>query len=97
MMTNRKYRVRMSKRYKRELKQIRKRGKDESKLEVAIDILASGGKLPSYYKDHPLSGEWKGYRECHIEPNWLLVYRIHDDILVLALMSTGTHSDIFGL
>ena len=97
MKRNRKYTVRVSKRYRRELKAVLLRGKDESKLEEVIDILASGEKLPPRYKDHTLSGQWKGYRECHIEPNWLLVYRIHDDVLVLALMSTGTHSDIFGM
>lgn len=92
-----KYTVRTSKRYRRELKIVLSRGKDESKLEKVIEILAAGENLPARCVDHPLSGKWKGYRECHIEPNWLLVYRIHDDILVLALMSTGTHSDIFGL
>ncbi|MBQ3586267.1 MAG: type II toxin-antitoxin system YafQ family toxin [Synergistaceae bacterium] len=91
------YSVRTSKRYRRELKTVLSRGKDESKLEEVIDILASGESLPPRYADHPLSGKWKGYRECHIEPNWLLVYSIHDDVLVLALMSTGTHSDIFGM
>ena len=93
----RKYSVRTSKRYRRELKTVISRGKDASKLEEVIDILASGETLPPYYKDHSLSGQWKGYRECHIEPNWLLVYRIYDNVLVLALMSTGTHSDIFGM
>ena len=91
------YSVRTSKRYRRELKTVLSRGKDESKLEEVIDILASGESLPPRYADHSLSGKWKGYRECHIEPNWLLVYSIHDDVLVLALMSTGTHSDIFGM
>ncbi|MBR0167767.1 MAG: type II toxin-antitoxin system YafQ family toxin [Synergistaceae bacterium] len=91
------YSVRTSKRYRRELKTVLSRGKDESKLEEVIDILASGESLSPRYADHPLSGKWKGYRECHIEPNWLLVYSIHDDVLVLALMSTGTHSDIFGM
>lgn len=76
MMKNRKYSVRTSKRYRRELKTVLTWGKDESKLEEVIDILASGENLPPSYRDHPLSGKWKGYRECHIEPDWLLVYRI---------------------
>ena len=97
MKRNRKYTVRTSKRYRRELKTVLNRGKDEGKLEEVIDILASGETLPPKYYDHPLPGQWKGYRECHIESNWLLVYRIHDDVLVLALMSTGTHADIFGM
>ncbi|MBR1438578.1 MAG: type II toxin-antitoxin system YafQ family toxin [Synergistaceae bacterium] len=91
------YTVRTSKRYRRELKKVISRGKDIGKLEEVINILASGEKLPQKYSDHPLSGDWKGFRECHIEPNWLLVYSIHDDILVLVLMSTGTHSDVFGM
>ena len=68
-MTNRIYEVKTSKRYRHELKKIRRRGKDESKLENIIDILASGGTLPSDLSDHQLSGKLKDYRECHIEPN----------------------------
>ena len=96
-MTSRIYNVRTSKRYRHELKNVLSKGKDEAKLEYAIDILASGETLPRYYSDHPLSGSWKGYRECHIESDWLLVYRIYKDELILMLMSTGTHSDIFGM
>lgn len=96
-MTTRIYDVRTSKRYRRELKKVRSRGKDESKLETAIDILASGRTLPPDYSDHQLSGKMKEFRECHIEPNWLLVYRIYQNELILVLMSTGTHQDIFGM
>ena len=96
-MTNRIYEVRTSKRYRRELRKIRSRGKDESKLEAVVEILASGGTLPSDLSDHQLHGKWDGYRECHIEPNWLLVYRIYKNELILLLMSTGTHADVLGM
>lgn len=60
-----------------------------------IEILANGGKLDAKYRDHDLSGNFKGTRECHIEPDWLLIYEIKEDILVLMLSRTGTHSDLF--
>lgn len=65
-------------------------------LEKVITALAMGEKLPAKNKDHGLSGNWTGHRECHILPDWLLVYRIDDDVLVLTLVRNGTHSDVFG-
>ncbi len=65
-------------------------------LDDIIRILSRGEPLPSKNKDHALSGYWSGYRECHIQPDWLLVYCIEDDVLVLTLTRTGTHSDLFG-
>ena len=64
-------------------------------LEEVITLLAMGEPLPLRNKDHSLSGEWVGHRECHILPDWLLVYRIEDDVLVLTLTRTGSHSDLF--
>ena len=58
--------------------------------------LSRGEPLPEKNKDHTLSGNWSGYRECHIQPDWLLVYCIENDILILTLSRTGTHSDLFG-
>ena len=58
--------------------------------------LASGEQLPEKNKDHALTGNWVGHRECHIQPDWLLVYRMENDLLVLTLARTGTHSDLFG-
>jgi len=81
--------------YKRGLRRIIKRGKDITKLEKAIDILASGEKLPPEYLDHPLKGEYTGYRECHIEDDWLLVYKKDNGLLILLLSRTGTHQDLF--
>jgi mRNA interferase YafQ len=65
------------------------------KLDKAIELLAGNGCLPPEYNDHILVGDKKGFHECHIEPNWLLVYEIDHGILVLVLTSTGTHSDLF--
>ena len=64
-------------------------------INEAINILADGEALPEKYRDHSLSGNWTGHRECHIQPDWLMVYYFEDDILVLTLARTGTHSDLF--
>ena len=80
---------------KRDVKRISKRGKDLTKLTVVLDLLVSEQTIPEKYHDHPLKGEMRGYRECHIEPDWLLVYRILQDQLVLLAAGTGTHSDLF--
>lgn len=66
-------------------------------LKDVVTRLANGEPLDPRHKDHPLSGEWSGHRECHIQPDWLLIYRYENDILVLALTRTGTHSDLFNL
>ncbi len=65
-------------------------------LDDIIRALSRSETLPEKNKDHALSGDWVGHRECHIQPDWLLVYRIEDDVLVLTLARTGTHSDLFG-
>ena len=61
-----------------------------------IETLAMGNTLPPENRDHALTGNWRGHRECHIQPDWLLIYRIEGDVLVLTLSRTGTHSDLFG-
>ena len=66
-------------------------------LKDIVTKLANGEPLDARHKDHPLSGDWIGHRECHIQPDWLLVYRIENDILVLTLSRTGTHSDLFNM
>ena len=73
-----------------------KRGLKISLLEDVVSSLAMGYSLPEKNQDHALSGDWTGHRECHILPDWLLVYRIEDNVLVLTLARTGTHSDLFG-
>jgi mRNA interferase YafQ len=72
-----------------------KRKLDISKMNVVVEILLAGKQLPEKYQDHSITENWSGYRECHIQPDWLLVYYIKDDLLVLTLTRTGTHSDLF--
>ena len=85
---------RLAARYARDYKRIAKRGYDLDKLDVVLDLLAAAATLPPARRDHPLKGEWKDHRECHIEPDWLLIYRTTDDEVLLA--RTGTHADLFG-
>lgn len=81
--------------FKKDYKNIIKRNLDISLLDDVIRILAHGDTLPPQYNDHSLSGNWKGFRECHIAPDWLLIYSIEDNNLLLVLSRTGTHSDLF--
>ena len=83
-------------RFKKDYKLAVKRHLNIELLDDTIRALARGDVLPEKNKDHELSGDWAGHRECHIQPDWLLVYRIDDDVLVLTLARTGTHSDLFG-
>lgn len=90
------YQIEFTNEMKRNVKLMRKRGKDMSKLTAILESLAEGQPLPSKNNDHQLTGNLKDFRECHIEPDWLLVYRIHDDVLILTATATGTHADLFG-
>ena len=83
--------------FKRDYKLALKRGCNPEKLKEVVDILCKEEPLPEAYKDHPLSNskDYKGMRECHIEPDWLLVYKIYGNRLVLKLIRTGSHSDLF--
>ena len=94
MMTIR-YTIERTSRFKKDFKVIKKRGYDIELLKEVITILAKGETLPEKYLDHPLKGNFKGCRECHITPDWLLIYEISEDTLVLYLTRTGTHSDLF--
>lgn len=82
--------------FKKDYKLALKRHLNIELLDDIIRALSRGEKLPEQNKDHALTGNWIGHRECHILPDWLLVYRIDDDVLVLTLTRTGTHSDLFG-
>jgi len=82
---------------KHDVKLRKKRGKDLRKLTDLLALLASGNPLPAACRDHALSGKWTGTRECHIEPDWLLMYVVHDDVLVLTATATGSHADLFGM
>lgn len=81
--------------FKKDLKQAKKRGFNIDKLSVVINTIANQDPLDEKYRDHSLSGDYKGFRECHIEPDWLLIYRTENDELELFLFRTGTHSDLF--
>jgi len=83
--------------FRRNRRLLIKRGYDMTKLEITIDLLLQGGLMPFGYRDHPLKGIYKNYRECHVggEGDWLLIYRKHGDKLVLVFTATGTHADLF--
>ena len=95
MTSHTKREVRRSSEFKRDYKRAKKQGKDTSRLLEVIEMLANDKPLPLKYRDHALSGNWKGYRECHITPDWLLVYRKTDnDELLLLLARAASHSDL---
>ena len=79
--------------FRKDLRRARRRGRDLRKLDAIITRLQRGEALPVSNRDHPLKGDWKGYRDCHIEPDWVLIYKLTDDELRLA--RTGTHADLF--
>ncbi|HHX24083.1 MAG TPA: type II toxin-antitoxin system YafQ family toxin [Thermoanaerobacterales bacterium] len=81
--------------FKKDYKLAIKRGLNIILLDDCIHMLAAGEKLTSKFRDHSLSGRWTGFRECHIEPDWLLIYRIDDTAVTLVLTRTGSHSDLF--
>lgn len=81
--------------FKKDLKRIQRRGYDIARLEQVLEILIQDQDLPVKYKDHALTGNYTGFRECHITPDWLLIYKKEKNILILTLSRTGTHSDLF--
>lgn len=87
--------VQWTNRFKKDYKQCLNRGMGIGLLDSTIRQLAETGTLPPEYRDHKLSGDWEGFRECHIKPDWLLIYAIQSDVLVLTLARTGSHSDLF--
>ena len=89
------YTVKWTTTFKKDYKSAKKRGLDINLLKEVVLMLSENTPLPAKFRDHSLHGDWIGYRECHIQPNWLLLYRVEDDTLVLTLFRTGTHSDIF--
>jgi mRNA interferase YafQ len=89
------YKIIPSNQFKKDLKLAKKRGLDLKLLKTVVDTLAKGETLDVRYRDHRLTGNYRNFRECHIEPNWLLVYRVDDDELKLFLFRTGTHADLF--
>lgn len=84
-----------SNKFKKDLSQAAKRGFNLKLLNDVVTLLANGETLDPKYKDHPLIGDYEDFRECHIKPDWLLIYRVDDEELELYLFRTGTHSDLF--
>lgn len=89
------YNLRFTNRIQRNIKLMKKRGKDLEKLKTVLNLLQQGIELPAKYKDHALTGNYIGCKECHIEPDWLLVYEIINEELIILLLTTGSHSDLF--
>ena len=89
------YIVKFTTAYKKSYKLMKKRGLDLTLLDDVVDDLRQGITLDEKYKDHILKGEYTGFHECHIKPDWLLIYLIEDDVLTLNLVDTGSHSDLF--
>lgn len=90
-----KYKISQTGKFKKDLKLVKRRGYDLTLMTSVVNALASGKKLPKQNKDHALKGEYVNCRECHITPDWLLVYEIDKDELILLLTRTGTHGDLF--
>ena len=83
--------------FKRDYKRAMKRGLDINRLDQVIRTLAAGEELAISHRDHALGGDWRRHRECHVQPDWLLIYYVDGERLVLTLTRTGTHADLFGL
>ncbi len=90
-----KYEVKFTTKFKKDIKLAKKQGRNTDKLLEIVERLANGEPLEAKYRDHDLSGDYQGWRECHIEPDWLLVYKLLDDVLVLLLNRIGSHSELF--
>ena len=90
-----KYRIETPSSFTKALKRCLKRGLEYELFENVVKILATEGSLPPKYRPHKLSGKYNGLWECHIQPDWLLIYLVENDILTLTLVDTGTHADLF--
>lgn len=90
-----KYEIRFTTQFKKDIKRAQKQKRDLDELFYVVEMLAEGKQLDEKYRDHNLSGEYTGTRECHIEPDWLLIYEKRENVLVLMLYRTGTHSELF--
>jgi mRNA interferase YafQ len=80
--------------FKRQMKQCRKRGWDMDAMNKVVSMLQRGETLPEKHRDHALSGDRIGQRDCHVKPDWILIYRVREDVLILQLLETGSHSDL---
>lgn len=89
--------LRFTSKFKKDYKRLKRQGKDLAKLETALEMLVRGEALSESMRDHSLGGTYQGHRECHIEPDWLLIYRIDEDGLALVATRTVSHSELLGL
>lgn len=89
------YSLQYTTQFRKDCKLMKKRGWDLQQLETLLNLLCNGDKLPEHYCDHALIGNYAGFRECHIAPDWLLIYYVQNDRLVLVCARTGSHSDLF--
>ena len=92
-----KYYLEYTTKFKKNYKKMIKRGLKREDFQLVIEKLQNGEELDRKHKDHILKGKYKGFHECHIQPDWLLIYKVQDDMLILTLTDTGTHSDLFDL
>lgn len=92
-----KYKLILTGKFKKSLKLAKKRGLNIGLMENVVNQLQNGIPLEAKYRDHELVGKYKGFRECHIQPDWLLIYLLENDILTLTLVDTGTHADLFNM
>ena len=90
-----KYIIKNTSIFKKDYKRAIKRGLDMNRLHKVVELLSNGETLPAMMRDHELSGDWIRHRECHLAPDWLLIYTIQNDVLVLELTRTGSHADLF--
>lgn len=91
------YELVLTNRFKKSLKLARKRGLDISKLEIVVEKLLHNIPLEEKYRDHDLKGSYIGFHECHVQPDWLLIYLKEEDVLTLTLVDTGSHADLFNM
>ena len=89
--------IKTTSKFKKDLKQAKKKGLNIALLQKVVDDLAAGKKLDERHHDHALVGEWVSFRECHIQPDWLLIYRADKDTLILTASRTGSHSDLLNI
>ena len=91
------FKIEFTSKMKKDVKRMKKRGKDLTKLVTVLNLLKKGDDLPTKYRDHQLTGNLNDFRECHIEPDWLLLYKKLNDILIIVATETGSHADLFGI
>ncbi len=89
------YEIRWSTRFRRDVRRSQRQNKSMNKFKAIDKLLVAGKPLPQKNKDHVLTGNWRGHRECHIEPDWLLIYKVDEDNKVIEYARTGSHSELF--